>query len=295
MMPTKLLIFLIIKPLSRLPFSVLYFISHLLFVILFYVFPYRKKVVMTNLRNSFPHKSEKDRKVIAKKFYKHFCDLIVEAFKVPGLSEKEARKRVTMENPEILEKFYAKNKNVIAITGHYNNWELAAAVIPIFLKHKAFGLYAPLRNKDFNQFMVRSRSKFGLELIPKKEASQKIKAGKEFQPSIFFFLSDQVPKNPRRAYWTKFLNQDTGVPFGAGIYAARYDCPVIYCEINKVSRGHYHMRFEIIEEHPVQSSAEDILEKFTRKLEVQILKEPAYWLWTHRRWKRKKPLDLQAQ
>nr|MBS0038359.1 lysophospholipid acyltransferase family protein [Saprospiraceae bacterium] len=273
----------------------LYFISNLLFVVFFYLLPYRKKVVMTNLRNSFPEKSKRERKAIAKDFYKHFCDLIVEALKVPGLSEKEARERISVENPEILEKFYAKNKSVIAIAGHFNNWELAAAVIPLYLKHRGQGLFSPLRNRVFNDYMVKSRSKFGIELIPKREVTQRLESGKDNPPSVTFFLSDQVPKNPRRAYWTKFLHQDTGVPFGAGIYAVRYDCPVIYGKINKVSRGHYRIRFEIIESNPTQSSAEDILEKFTRKLEAQILKEPAHWLWTHKRWKRKKPLDMHAR
>ena len=84
-------IFLI--PLSLLPFPVLYAISGFLNVMLYYVIGYRKDVVITNISKSFPEKSEKEVKRIARAYYRHLTDLIVESVKIFTISEKQATTR----------------------------------------------------------------------------------------------------------------------------------------------------------------------------------------------------------
>jgi len=287
----RILIVAILKPMSRLPLSVLYIFSDVLFFSLYYLLPYRKKVVIKNLQNSFPDKNKKEIRKICRKFYKHLCDLLVETIKIPGLNEREARKRFTVENPEELNKYYALGKNMIVIGGHYNNWELAAAVTPLYLKHDCLGIYRPLKNEAFNQYIAESRSKFGLQLIPKKGIVKHIHPSAGKKPFLTFFLSDQVPKKSSSTYWTQFLNQETGVPVGGGVFANRYQYPVVYGQMTKEKRGHYKLRFKILDSEPQSSSPEEILEKFTRELENQILHRPEFWLWTHKRWKRKRPKE----
>ena len=276
---------------SRLPLSVLYFFSDVLFFFLYYLFPYRKKVVMKNLQNSFPDKNKNEIRKICRKFYKHFCDLLVETVKIPGLSESEARKRMRVENPEILDTYFAQGKNMIIIAGHYNNWELAAAVTPLYLKHDCLGIYRPLKNAAFNEYIAKSRSKFGLQLVPKKEIVKHIHPSAGNSPFLTFFLSDQVPKESSSTYWTQFLNQETGVPVGGGVFATRYNYPVVYGQVTKEKRGYYKLRFKILVRDPKLSSPEEILEKYTRELENQILQRAEFWLWTHKRWKRKRPKE----
>lgn len=293
MILTKIFLYLIIKPLSHLPFEVLYFLSGGLFFVVYGLIGYRKKIVMTNLRNSFPERDEKELKKISKKFYRHFCNLIVETIKIGGMTKKEALKRCTITNPEVLDEYFDQGRSLIAIGGHYSNWEILAVVQPLFTKHLPLGIYSSLANPTIDEFMINSRERFGMEMVPKRKTPRKIEAYLEDNPFIIYFLSDQCPKNPRRAYWTRFLNQDTAIPYGAGAYAIKYNLPVVYGKMEKVKNGYFNLTFKILEPDPTQSTAEQILEKFSQNLEAQIIEKPEHWLWSHRRWKRKKPEDLQ--
>ena len=292
---SKLVINVVLYPLSRLPFSIIYRLSDGLFFFIYYLFPYRKKVVFNNLRNSFPEKSKTEIRQIARAFYSHFCDLILESIKAPGLSELEASKRLVVENPELLNNLYANHKNVIVMAGHYNNWEWGATMIALFIKHRCVGIFQPLRNEVFNKYITQSRGRFGMGLVPKKEFFREIDPVEGEQPKAIFFLSDQVPKNPYKTFWTQFLNQETGVPYGAGVYAVKHNYPVLYGQIIKEKRGFYRLKLELIEKNPVNSQPEEILQKYSNLLESQILENPQFWLWTHKRWKRKKPADFERK
>ena len=254
-------------------------------------FAYRKKVVIKNLKETFPEKSDSELRSIRFKFYRHFYDLISETIKTTGMGEKEAYKRCRITNPELLNRFYDENKSLIAIGGHYNNWELAAFVQPLYTKLYTLGIYSPLSNKTIDRFMVKSRGKFGMELVPKRQTVRRMEDCIAKQPTVTYFLSDQCPKNPYRAFWTTFLGRDTSFPYGAGVYASKYNLPVIYGRVEKVSRGKYELTCILLEENSAEEGPDVILEKFSRELEAQIIEKPEYWLWTHKRWKRQKPDD----
>jgi len=290
---SKMVIVLVLSPLSRLPFGVIYRISDLLYFLVYYLIRYRKKVVFNNLRNSFPEKSEKEINKIAREFYKHFCDLILESIKLPGLTDAEVKKRMVVEGQEIFQELYERNRNIIPMAGHYNNWEWAASMIPLFINYRCFGIFQPLRNKTFNDYITRTRSRFGMRMVSKKEFYREIEPVMGEKPKAVFFLSDQLPKNPYKTYWTEFLNQETGFPYGAGIYAVKYNYPVVYGQIIKEKRGFYRVKIELIDENPANTSPDEILKKYSDLMESQILDKPQYWLWTHKRWKRKKPADYE--
>src|SRR6185295_10300996 len=95
-----LLYYLIIIPISLLPFPVLYGLSDFLFVIFYYLTGYRKKVIIQNIRNSFPDKTSKEHDEIVKKFYHHLCDLVVESLKTFTISKEQVNKRMICKNPE---------------------------------------------------------------------------------------------------------------------------------------------------------------------------------------------------
>ena len=283
-----LLYYLIIIPISSLPFPLLYGLSDSLYILFYYVFGYRKKIILQNIRNSFPEKSEKEHIEIAKKFYKHFCDLVVESLKTFTISEKEALKRVVCNNPEVINKYYDRQQSVIIAGGHYNNWELFAVAVNTLMKHKAVGIYKPLSNKYFDTKMCITRSRYGLTLL----STKKVKPF--FDDNIHnltatIFGTDQSPSNPNSAYWMKFLNQDTGVLFGAEKFAKEYNYPVIYARLNKEKRGYYSLDFFDVTDKPQETVYGEITEKVTQLLEKDIQHIPDYWLWTHRRWKHKRP------
>jgi len=283
-----LLYYLVIIPVSLLPFPLLYLVSDFLFFLFYYVLGYRKKVIVGNIQRSFPDKTEKEKKEIVKKFYRHFCDLILESIKTFTISEKQVQKRVVCKNPEGIDKYYAKNRSVIIAGGHYNNWELFAVAVDSQIKHKAIGIYKPLTNKYFDNILRKTRSKYGLYMISTRDVKKVFEEEKNNLTATIFAI-DQSPSNPDKAYWTTFLNQDTGVLFGTEKYAKDYNQVVVYGRINKEKRGHYSYEFFDVTDNPAATEHGEITEKITRMLETDINNQPEFWLWSHKRWKHKKP------
>jgi Kdo2-lipid IVA lauroyltransferase/acyltransferase len=284
-----LLYYLIIIPVSILPFRILYIISDLLYIIIYRIIGYRKKVVMTNISNSFPEKTEDERRKICNRFYHHLCDLLVESLKIFTISDKQVKKRMKLLNPEFIDAYYKQGKSIIMAGGHLNNWELFAVAIDNAIPHKAIGIYQPLTNKFFDNKMRATRSKYGLRMISTKIV-KKVFEEEKANITATIFASDQSPSNPDNCYWMKFLNQDTGVLFGVERYAKEYNYPVVYGRIIKVKRGYFTYEFFKVTDDPSSCSHGEITESFTKMLEKDIRENPEYWLWSHRRWKHKRPL-----
>jgi len=286
-----LLYYLVIIPISLLPFPLLYGVSNFLFVLFYYILGYRKKIVVGNIERSFPNLSHKEHVVIARQFYRHFCDLILESLKTFTISEKEVQKRVVCKNPELINRYYDRNQSVIVAGGHYNNWEIFAVAVDALIKHKAIGIYKPLSNKYFDKKMRQTRSKYGLYMISTKIVKQVFEEEINNLTATIFAI-DQSPSNPKSAYWMKFLNQDTAVLYGTEKYAKEYNYPVVYGRINKEKRGHYSFEFFEVTDQPRAAKHGEITEKITQLLEKDIVHLPQYWLWSHRRWKHKPPIEM---
>jgi Kdo2-lipid IVA lauroyltransferase/acyltransferase len=276
---------------TLLPLRILYIFSDLLYLVLYHIVSYRRKVVATNLKNSFPEKSDAERKVIEKKFYRHLADLMVETFKLTHMSKKSQMKRFTYSNLEIFDKLREEKRDIIAVLGHYNNWEWPT-LLPYYLKYKTVIIYKPLQNKYFNNFVNKQRSKFGIVLTPTSNVIREIiKYRSNNINTVSIFISDQIPARDDIKYWTTFLNQDTAVFTGAGKIASKYDMAVVFFHIQKPKRGYYNLDIELLYEHTAGLSENEITETHVRRLEEIIRAEPEYWIWSHRRWKHKKPVE----
>ena len=291
---TLLFYYLIIYPISLLPMRVLYILSDIIFIFIYYIFGYRKSVVSANLRNSFPEKSESEIEEIMKEFFRHLSDLIVESLKNFTISREEAIQRMEIEGLDDIQESYNQGRNIILAGGHMNNWELFAIALPCYISHKAVAIYSPLKNKFFDNKMKETRGKYGLEMIPMKQAG--ILMGKETSiPTATVFAIDQSPSNPYKCYWMQFLHQETAVFLGTERYAKKYDLEVFFGKITKKKRGYYKTSFKKICSDANTFAPDKITETITLELESNIKSQPAYWLWSHKRWKRKKPADYEFQ
>jgi KDO2-lipid IV(A) lauroyltransferase len=254
---------------------------------MYYVISFRKKIVRGNLSRSFPEKKLSEIKVIERKFYKHLADIILESLKLFSISKNQLQKRFVMQNPEVLNQFYDQGKSVIIVAAHYNNWEMAGTSFDFQIKHKTLGIYSPLHNKFFNKKTLKSRSRFGAILVPQNIAVRYILRYQN-QLSAIVFGIDQSTPSTKHVFWNTFLNQETAWVAGAEIYARKFNYPVVYAHFIKVKRGYYETIFELLEENPAHTKEGEITEKYTRYLEQKIIEKPEYWLWSHRRWKRKR-------
>ena len=285
-MISRLLYYLVIKPLSILPFWFLYGLSDVLYFLLYRCLSYRKAVVRTNLENSFPHKTSKEIGQIEKAFYKHFCDLIVESIRLFSISESELKRRNKVLNPEALNQLYDEGRSVILVGGHFNNWETGAAILSSYVKHHIVGIYAPLSNPFFNAKILKSRERFGMEMLSKKSVKEGFESNKSILTATIF-ATDQSPTHSKNVHWTTFLNQPSAVLIGAERFAKDYDYPLVFVYIKKVKRGYYELEGKLLDKNPNKTKEGELTEFHTRWLENQIIETPQFWLWTHKRWKRK--------
>ncbi len=276
---------------SALPFPVLYFISDILYGIIYYLIGYRRQVVAQNLLNAFPEKSTAERQAIAKQFYHNLTDIIVETIKLATIPEPELTKRVRILNPEIIDALTANGQLILAMGGHECNWEWGPpGGIPYF-KCPIDSVYKPLSNEFFDAFILRTRSRLGPTLVRMKDTLRYLIQHKK-EPRLFCMLSDQTPPRSEIQYWTTFMNQDAGFFVGADKIAASFKMPVFFIHAGRVGRGRYTFKLvPVIPSTEAQQTAFPVTEEFARMLENWIRENPADYLWSHRRWKHSRPAD----
>jgi KDO2-lipid IV(A) lauroyltransferase len=274
---------------GKLPFFILYGFSTLVQYIFYYVISYRKKVIQTNLRKSFPNLSQKEIDQITFQFYGYMADLLVEFFKGSSISKQEILKRVKIVNPEVVQTYIDKNIPVVIVAGHQGNWEWAIHRLALTGNINDI-VYQKLNNPTFNEFSKQVRSRFGnIVLMEKRESIILTKERKNITRTICL-AADQAPQKPESAYWTTFLNQETAFFTGMERFAREYNYPVVFCELIRTKRGCYQMTYQTIADAPIEKLENgEIIRQFSLQLEKAINKYPDQYLWSHKRWKHTKP------
>ena len=287
-----MLFYLVFYPLSLFPLWVLYGIAYIFYLIVNYIIRYRRHIITQNLKRAFPEKSEGEIASLRRKYYLHLSQIAAEMLKMLTLSRKKVMKRYRCENPEVVNQFYDEGKSVILMSSHYNNWEWMILSLPMQFKHAGVGVGKANSNKVFEMLINRARTRYGTvvvfadhvrELFQDRELNRK--------PTTYMMLSDQSPNNMNKSYKTLFLNQPSGMIYGAEYFARKYDIPVVYYEVIKEKTGHYIIVNQLITDKPTTLGNGEIIKQYTRLLEETIRRQPEFWLWSHRRWKHKVNLE----
>lgn len=279
-----------IKIHALLPMRLLYVLSDILYLIIYWVIRYRVPVVRKNLKSSFPDKSEEELKQLEKAFYHHFADYIVETLKLAHISLQELQERAYVQNPELIDKLMDNGHPCcLFLMGHYGNWEWYSGSNSRFKDARLYQIYRPLNNKAVDKIFIHLRTKFGSSGIPKNDTGREVvRLVRNKIRSGVVFLADQTPSPSNLHYWTNFLNQDTSVLTGAERLARKLNTPVVFLDVQMVKRGYYTLEIQLIAENPKETPENWITEEYARRLEKSILRKPEGWLWTHKRWKYKR-------
>ncbi len=282
--------------LAHLPLAVLYVLARGIYLLLAYVVHYRWRVVLDNLRNSFPEKAEAEIQVIGRQFYWHFAQVIVEILKLAAISPAELQRRMRFVNPELMTRHFAENRLVLSLGSHRGNWEWILSGASLEFGGRSAGVYKPLNNKFFEQFMRRLRTRLGADAVPMLSTLRYLvqQRGKGRTLSL---LTDQAAGPEDRPYWIDFMHQDAGFYTSAERLAQQFNCAVLYVGIRRVQRGYYEVKFTELPDGlaaaaaanaPDETERYPITEAFVRCLEADIRATPEQYLWTHRRWKHKR-------
>lgn len=280
----------VLKLWAKLPLRMLYPVSTVASRVLRDVVKYRRDVVVGNIRRAFPEVSEEEVNLWARQFYGHLTDVFIEAVKLLGISDKQVDRRVKVFDAEIVDRAIESGHSVVLFLGHYGNWEWVPSIVRHFKSDvDTLQIYRPVRNKIFDRLMLKIRSRFGSESVPMantfKRMAQIEKSGRH---CVVGFISDQRPMNHHTGSWTEFLGIDTDFITGAEIIGNRLKCKYIYLDVEPVARGRYNLTFKKVE--PINDGKDfPYTRSYLSLLEQTIRRNPAYWLWSHKRFSHSRP------
>ncbi len=274
---------------SALPFKILYLFSDINYFLMYYVGRYRRRVVRDNLKRSFPEKSDEERLRIERKFYRYLSDYLLEDLRMLHMSAEDLRRRMIYKNTGQYLGLTEKYGGIIVMIPHYANYEWLIGMGAIMKPGDIpVQVYKPLRNVYLDELFKRIRARFGGYNIPKHSTAREIiKLKREGKKMVIGLITDQWPSGYEK-YWTTFLGRETAFLNGAERIAKMMNFPVFYCELTKTRRGYCEAEFKLMTEFPRETAEGEITEMFTRCLEQTLRREPAYWLWSHKRWKASK-------
>ena len=273
--------------LSRVPMRFLHLKSDFFYLILYHLIAYRKKVVYQNLQNTFPKKSDREIKKIAKQFYHNLCDLFFEIIKLGKISEKELSKRFVIKNPEVIDELFKQNRSILVTIGHIGNWEWLGPKLASTNQFKVFGPAKPLNDPFFNHFMNANRSRFGFSPIKYTHTLRTLVHHKD-ECTASIMAADQSPLKSDQNYWAPFLYRETPFYLGIEKMAKSLNLAVVYFDIQRIKRGYYEVEISLITDKPKQCKEYEIIDTYISHLEQSIINNPDNWLWSHRRWKYEK-------
>lgn len=283
------LLVILITFISILPFWAIFGISDFFYFVLRYLVRYRKKIVMDNLVHCFPEKSNAERKEIMNKFYRYFCDFTLETVKMHGMNEKQMAKHVSITGIEHINNYAIQGKSAIVLSMHYNNWEWGS-YIQIKAKHQILMVYNSIRgNSALEKFILQSREKWGGQSIPMHRTVHALmRYLRDGKLALIWLAADQTPP-ANTPFWMTFMNRETPFFAGPAKLGIKTNQPILFNYLKKKARGKYELIVEPLVDQPKNLTANEILLLYRDKMQGIIMENPEYYLWSHRRWKHKRP------
>lgn len=282
----------IVRMMACLPFCVLYVFADVIFVLLYYVLRYRRRMVRANMRAAFADADDEILRSYIRGFYRNFADYIVETVKLLHIKDESMARRIKFDGLEIIEEHLKQGRSVVAYFSHTFNWEWAPSITmhvsPEIKSKTTFGqIYRPLRNSEWDKLMLRVRSRFGSESIPKKVTLRHLlQSHKTGKLTLTGFMSDQKPSHGDAEHIIEFLGQRTRVIVGTETLARRMQMAAVYWDMFKESRGHYRITVRPICDNVADTGQGEVTDKYFKLLEQTIRRQPQIWLWSHNRWQR---------
>lgn len=285
-MREKITLFLL-KGVAHLPLRMLYAFSEVVYFLVYHVIGYRRKVVRQNLLEAFPEKSERELKKIEREYYHFLCDTIVETLKLLHISDKELQKRVTIENAEIVNRSIAEGRSAVLMLAHYGNWEWVQEITrDIAPEAYKASIYHALKDPVWDRIFLTLRGRWGSHIINQNRAPKAL-LNRGNMPWVCGFIADHRPLNREHGNIVPFLNHHTSFVYGPEVIGRKIGADFFFLEMQRPKRGRYVIKF-----HPLTAAEGEnpypVTREFWRLLEEVIRKNPALWLWSHKRWKKDK-------
>jgi KDO2-lipid IV(A) lauroyltransferase len=284
------LLYILIKLVVHLPKWLKYLLELKLFIIIYYLFGYRKQVVLDNLQLAFPDRSIRSLKKLRKQFYKHLIDVFMETIQPLAWNKQQMQDHYKLLNVELVERA-AEKGSVLLLGGHYANWDWVCSIAS-WISKPAYVVYQPISSGHFDKLVHLIRSRFGSIMVPNGKVAKTVLSNqRKGLTAIYTMVSDQSPMLTMAKLWLPFMGVEVPVHTGAASLAVKSKMSVFYIKTHRVSKNHYEVEFEELIDDASKTDEVTLTKAYFNSLEKQIKEEPTYYFWTHKRWKHagKKP------
>ena len=234
---------------------------------------YRRKVVEDNLRRAFP---DDDTAGLVREFYSGFCQAWVEVVRSLRMDTAELGERVTFEGAEALDE-----GNALLLMAHHGNLIWAITALAGEIDAPVAIVYKPPHTPAVREHIMAVGERFGVTLVPVKDMRREFLKRRHERP-VWTLVADQRPGGRDRQK-VDFCGRQTAFHAGPGRLAMALKWPVYYLSCQRLGPGRYHCRIEQIADPPHDRSS--IVERYVAKLQADVNRAPADWLWSHKRWR----------
>ena len=281
---------LIILLFAILPWCSLYPISRFFAFLLRTVIRYRHKMLLNNLKLSFPQYGEKEIRQLHRSVYRQYTEVLCENLKAISIDPNKTEERVEFENFEAIKEYLNNGQNCIALTSHFANWEWQAAAGK-YLNHQMIGVYKKSHNRHVEHLLQQYRQRWKVQFTPisvfPRFILKHLNNQNQSTPQLIFLLCDQNPTREQPSAEIHFLNRKTRFILAPEKLAKRYNLPVFHMKMIRIKRGHYRVTANQYSDNNTNQKTQSITQWYAEELEKQILENPASWLWLHNRWKKR--------
>lgn len=248
---------------------------------------YRKAVIIKQLRDSFPDKSDAEIDEICRRYYDHLAEMVIGTLSLAAMNERRRRKATEFNLTENFREV-VEGKNAVVLTSHYGFWEIALNLYLEIATHHLVVAYRPLKSSIMDKLYKRLRNNREVDVVPSNLFMRHYVAnrnGINGKNLIVGLISDQNCPPTKGCCWHRFLNHDSLFFDGGEQLAMKFGLPVFYLELERIGAGRYRHNYTQIYDGKEAVAPHEITERYVRCLERTIEAKPEHWMWSHKRWK----------
>lgn len=254
---------------------------------------YRRRLIIRQLTDSFPEKSEREIAKICNDYYDTLAEMVVNTLTLAGMSDAERARRITFHGSADL-RMAVKGRNFVVLTSHYGFWEYNSFASLWMTDHHLVVAYHSIKDVAMDDFYRRLRRTDSVEPVCSTlfmRFYMEHRNGIDGRNLLIGLISDQNSPPRGDVHWYRFLNHDSLFFDGGEQLAMKFGLPVYYLEMNRIRRGYYHGEYKLIYDGSELVGRNEITERYVRCLERTIVRRPELWMWSHNRWKFRREAD----
>ncbi|HEV7427954.1 MAG TPA: lysophospholipid acyltransferase family protein [Thermoanaerobaculia bacterium] len=255
----------------------------------------RDRLAMRNLRETFPEKSDAERRGILNECWRHFGREALETIRMQHIPIEEIPSHCHFVNPEVLQDAIALGRGVMILSAHYGGWEISGLAVMAYVRN-VHTVARPLDNELLERDLAAIRARTGVEVVDKKRAARFLLKALQ-KKGVVILLPDQAVQ-PREGILVPFVGRPAWTTDAPAKMALRQESVIVFGFCIPGTTGH---RLEF--EEPIridqlssdEKNAEALTTRINDIISRRIAARPELWLWMHDRWKGNAPGEIESE